>query len=656
MKLLKLLLINWWTKALYPCKVKSKLYNIGDILNMKKVLTTLLGVFFLNVSVYSLDITLRATPSVLIPVESDKYSIGFGGIVQADADILGFLNIGAEGLFNMVKPASLDESINFLGGGLGLSAYYSPFSRLYLGAGGSFGIYNFSTKIDDVSQTAADLYWRGYGELGFRVTPEFTVSATGGYMDYMVNGSDSMFKGINAGLSFRYTFSTNGKSSSSFGISFDQDDSAFPLFMSAYRNCPIGTLVLKNNESSEIRNVRVQFRAGKYTASTYESAKISRINRHSSESIPLYADFSTEILKYSENGKINGEIVVDYELLGKKKQSVQNVIISVYNRNAFYWSDSTALAAFVSSDTPEVQQLASIISGIETNNLIPGMNKNFQIAAAIFEGLRLSGIRYSGDKATPYSTYHTSYELDSIQYPLQTMNYLSGDLDDLGILVMSCLQSVGVPTGYMPLDDDFIVLVGMGISSGTEQNHFTSADNVLSDDDNVYFGLSMANFEKGFVASRKAAAKLIADAKADEENPHEYVSTQAAWQIYSPAVFSGSGSTFEYPSRASVEAATKTAINDYINTDLANVLARARASGDANKIGVALLRSGRVAEAKVEFGKLSTTSAMNNLANCYMVEKNYTAALNQYKRVLAKDPQNRIALNGVEKASEKLGQ
>ncbi len=623
---------------------------------MKKVIWALLSIFFLNISVYSLDITLRATPSVLIPTDSEKFSIGFGGIVQADADILGFLNIGAEGVFDMVKPASLDESINLVGGGLGLSAYYSPFSRLYLGAGGSFGIYNFATKIDDVSQSATDLYWRGYGELGFRVTPEFTVSATGGYMDYMVSGTDSIFKGINAGLSFRYTFSTNSKSSSSFGISFDQDDAAFPLFMSAYRNCPIGTLVLKNNESSEIRNVRVQFRAGKYTASTYESAKISRINRHSSESIPLYADFSTEILKYSENGKINGEIVVDYELLGKKKQSVQNVIISVYNRNAFYWADSTALAAFVSSETPEVQQLASIISGIETNNLIPGMNKNFQITAAVFEGLRLSGIRYSGDKSTPYATYHNSYELDSIQYPLQTMNYLSGDLDDLGILLMSCLQSVSVPTGYMALDDDFIVLVGMGISNGTEQNHFTSADNVLSDDDNVYFGLSMANFEKGFVASRKAAAKLIAEAKADEENPHEYVSTQAAWQIYSPAVFSGSGSTFEYPSRASVEAATKTAINDYINTDLANVLARARASGDANKIGVALLRSGRVAEAKVEFGKLSTTSAMNNLANCYMVEKNYTAALNQYKKVLAKDPQNRIALNGVEKASEKLGQ
>ena len=39
---------------------------------------------------------------------------------------------------------------------------------------------------------------------------------------------------------------------------------------------------------------------------------------------------------------------------------------------------------------------------------------------------------------------------------------------------------------------------------------------------------------------------------------------------------------------------------------------------------------------------------MNNLGNVYMIEKNYSAAEKQYKNVLALEPQNKAALNGLE--------
>ena len=97
------------------------------------------------------------------------------------------------------------------------------------------------------------------------------------------------------------------------------------------------------------------------------------------------------------------------------------------------------------------------------------------------------------------------------------------------------------------------------------------------------------------------------------------------------------------------------AVNDYINTDLTTVLARARKSADSNKIGVASMRMGRYADAKAEFNKSASTSALNNLATVYMIEKNYTSAASTYKRVLAKDPDNKIATKGLENANAKLG-
>ena len=62
------------------------------------------------------------------------------------------------------------------------------------------------------------------------------------------------------------------------------------------------------------------------------------------------------------------------------------------------------------------------------------MNRNIQFAASMFEALRSSGLVYSNDKQTPYKTFHLSGEQDYILYPLQTMDFSSGNLDELGIL------------------------------------------------------------------------------------------------------------------------------------------------------------------------------------------------------------------------------
>ncbi len=603
---------------------------------------------------FAMDLTFRINPGIVLPSDSN-YGTGFSGFLQADADLFGMITAGLEGNFSMSKPNGMEDNLNLAGFGLGLGAYYYPLARVYLGAGGAFGIHQVSTKIDQVNKSSSDLYYRGYGELGFRVSPELTVSGTGGYISYLCNGNDPFLSGVTAGLSIRYTVSAGKSGSSSFVIRLEQEDSAFPLFMKAYKNCPLGTLTLTNNEGAEVKNVHVAFRAGRYTTSTFESANIGRIRKYGSVDLPLYADFSPEILKFAENGKIAGELVVDYEFLGKKKQAVQSVVISVYNRNAFYWSDANALAAFVSPETDEILTFAKEVAGIVNSMAYSGMNKGVQTAAAMMEAIRLAGIKYSDDKTTPYVEYHLTENLDSIQYPLQTMNNLSGDYDDLGILLASCLESVQVGTGFLPLEDDFIVLVNLGINPKNASSHFADPDSLILDGENAWFGLSMKNFSKGFTASRKAAAKAIKKANSDAEGTYEFVNNELAWETYSPSIFSGSGKAFETPSKSAVEKASRSVIQEYISSDLEKVIASARNSGDQNKLGLALVRAGRYAEARTAFSSATSVAAMNNLANVYMLERNYTAAVAQYKKVLAKAPQNTGAQKGLERANAKLG-
>ncbi|MCR4823250.1 MAG: hypothetical protein K5873_10320 [Treponema sp.] len=620
---------------------------------MKKIFLTLFTFVLTIFNSFAIDIVFRLSPGFFIPSKTNlDLGQGLNATAQLDADLFGFLTLGAEGIFSYSTVQAISENAFFYGGGMGLGAYYFPLSRLYLGLGAAGGIYQVTTTSSQNEKSTSNFYWRAYGELGFRFTPEFTLGASAGYTNFFMK--DSKESAANLSLTARFTLPLGKGGSSSVLVFLEQDTPAYPMFMKAYRKVPLATLYLRNNEGAEIKNVHVSFRAGKYTASSYESAELSRISNYKTVEIPLYADFSKEVLRFVESGKIAGEIIIDYEFLGKKKHAVQNATISLYNSNAFLWGDYDALSAFISPDTPEILEYAKYVAGIARNSFSTGLNRNLQTAAAMAEALRLTGITYSADTISPYTEYHLSEKIDDVLYPLQTLNMGGGDYDDIGVLFASCLESVGVDSGYIVLDDDFIVLVGTGIKPASAGNHFADKSSLILDENNSYFGLSMKDFEKGFSKSRKTAAAKIKELNGDSENSHEYTIVHAAWQVYEPCAYSENGAHYDKPSSTAITEKYKAAIKDYMSSDLEKVLASVKKSGDHNKIGLALVRMGRYAEAKDEFAKDGSIKALNNIANICMIEKNYSAAASYYKKVLAKDPENHSAKTGLENANEKL--
>ena len=590
-------------------------------------------------SLSALDFVFKIEPTVMFPsVTQPNMQVAPGVTVQADLDFLNLLTAGVEGGYLFEQPKATDDGINTIFGGLNLGVYYYPISRLYLGAGAGFGIHSIMTQVQKLDseeatekKTLNGLYYRGFGEVGFRINPSLCINLAGGWSSYAAGTAlgQGFISGPFAALSLRMNghVGTNGKSSA-INVRINQDFDVFPVYSTVYGYEPFGTIYVKNDEGAELRDVHVSFRAGKYTNSAKLCGTVSKINRHTTVEFPLIADFSDEILGFTEDGKISGEIVIEYEFLGKKMSVTEPVIVSVCNRNAFVWGDSSALAAFISPDSQEIATFAKEVAGITRNNIYTGMNANLQYAIGIIEGLRLIGMGYSEDNTTPYATYHLDTEMDSIQYPLQTLQCLSGDYDDLGILVCSCLQTINVPTGYIPYDDDFIVLVKLNMGANQALNNFASTDGLVIDydADEVYLALSMKALDKGFTAS------------------------------YKPVAFS-TNSSVTTPKQDALVKNIKSAIQDYIASDIEAVIKRAREAGDSNKLGVALVRAGRYSEAKREFQKAAdkgSISAMNNVANILMIEKNYTAAAAQYKAILQKDPSNKTAQKGLENANAKI--
>ena len=238
------------------------------------------------------------------------------------------------------------------------------------------------------------------------------------------------------------------------------------------------------------------------------------------------------------------------------------------------------------------------------------------------------------------------------------MDFSSGDLDELGILYASCLESVGIGTAFIPMEDDFLVLVDTTLKPTSAASHFADPDSLVITDETVYFALSMANFEKGFAQSRDIGAQLVKAITQNEDAEYEFIETHYAWINYPPAIFTGYGNVLERPDQSTVEALFAQVTDEYVKSDLSLVIKNVRASGDSNKLGLAYVRAGQYENAIKEFLKGAAAgqiSAMNNLANVYMIQKNYQAAEKQYKNVLATDPNNKTALKGLENISSALG-
>ena len=613
----------------------------------------------LTVQAFSLDFAFRIAPALLFPTQ-DGLALGFGGSANLDVDLFNFLTAGVELAYSTVEQEALGKNYNMIMGGACIGAYYYPLSRLYLSANGSFGLNTMqidAPSFEDGSSSTRGMYWRTFGEVGFRFTPDFVLSGVGGYKNFIIDGENYISAPF-AGLSAKINFSTGKKSSTNFAVTFEQDASAYPVFANMYKTTPLGYATIKNMSGAEARDVHVSFRAGKYTAAAKECASISMLNRYESAEIPVYAEFSPELLRFSEDGKINGELVISYNFLGKKVTEVQNIVLDVLHRNSFSWNDNAALACFVDSNTPEILEAAKYIAGAEIINLKPGLNTPLQYAAAIMDGLRLAGIAYSEDTLSPYVEFRTSDKTDSIQYPLQTLALLGGDYDDIGILVCSCLESFAIGTGFAALDDDFIVLVDTGIMPEKSVNQFDASD-VVTDANTTWLALSMKEFANGFTQSRSAGAKKLNDIFKNQDSVSEdpiIVDIHAAWEFYKPATFTGYTGSYKNPSKEAIVKRVNEDVRYYIDHDLAALIKKFKAAGNTKLLADSYVRAGMYDQAIAEYQKLNTLSSLNNMGMVYMAQRNYKAARGMYEKVLARDSSNKTALAGLKKIKALSGE
>ncbi|MDR1863180.1 MAG: hypothetical protein LBQ67_04580 [Treponema sp.] len=613
----------------------------------------------------ALDFGVRVRPYMAIPLGDTRELFSFGGGADAvfDLDISSILSnpldlgysVGPEVSYNYFT-FNAEGGMSLLAGGLGLSLFYH-INRINLKAGASFGLFNASYRIDNLTLDYSNTWWTYSGEAGFRFSPGFILSGYAGYRSYNYQPGNPLYTGFFAGITARLAFET-GERSGAVEVELEQAEPVLPIYLGLYRENRIGTLRITNRESAEIRNVTVNFGAGNYTASRFPCGTISRLGKNRTAEIPLYADFSAQLLNISEDGRIPGELAIRYELLGSGRVRTETVVVSVYNRNSFRWLDPAALAVFVSPTAPETLDYSKYILGLARNQVRTGLNRKMQQAVFLFEGLRAAGIVNSKDRQTPYSQFHRDPELvDYIQFPFQTLAYRSGDLDDLGLLFAGVLESAGISAALIPVNDEFIVAFAPDMSESSAADFFSDLGNLLIIDDRVWIPLAMSSLAEGFINSWYNAINRINDTIAGGGEVN-FVVLADAWASYPPAALTAQDIRYDKPSEDGVARLAETNMLRYISAEFGPKIRQAqediKAQGGSavlyNRLGLLYIRSGMYNEARAEYQRsaaLGSAAAMVNLGSLAVMSRDFGGAEQWFSRALQADPGNQGALNGL---------
>ncbi|MBP5444178.1 MAG: tetratricopeptide repeat protein [Treponema sp.] len=620
---------------------------------------------------FSYELTFKLTPGAFFPFVSGGQNfdvVGFDGIFSTGVNFNNVLNVGPDfGFFLVPKknPSELREdvpkNISVIPVGLHLEGTWYPASRMEVNAGVSLGVgMAMNGRLTDYSP-----WGRAYGGAAFRINPQWSIGLEASFFAYQSHAIFGMpsIGGPSIGLSVKFKLDTE-KITGKVEARIEQDEDIFPLMASLYKENSFGTIYIENNESAEIHDVKVYFRTENFTSSDLFCGEVGLILKRDVAEVPLVADFNERIMMFSEAGDIPGEIVIEYSLLGQKRTAVESVIVSVYNRNQLRWTDPNALAAFIAPKSPAseaVFTLAKYLVGVGRNEQHSGLNRNLQYSMYVFEGMRLSGVDYKQDNATPYSTSHLDEDvLDYIQYPYQTLLYKSGDVDDIGLLFMTMLASVGIDCGFIPLNDDFIVMIDLNMKESEIANSFDGKDRIIVMDGRVMVPVSMSTVREGFVNSWYNAIEEIMAAAANEEDVTYYDLNEAA-TYYPPASINTTVSAGDRPLETPLVASVETDMSRYITTEfgpqIAAIQNQLAANGISvellNKLGLLYVRAGMYSSAIPVYERsaaMGSVGAMNNLGNIAMLQKRYQEAKIWYERALAIDPKNSTALRGLNQA------
>ena len=439
----------------------------------------------------------------------------------------------------------------------------------------------------------------------------------------------------------------------------------FPILHTYYDSNPIGTLVLKNTEGSAINEVEVTLFVRQFMDAPKECASIGVLNPGEERTVSLFALFKNNVFEIKESTKVPAEIGISYKSNDKSQTLNRVETIRIYDRNAMSWDDTNKAAAFVMPKEPAVLMLSNQINSFIRPKMNRAIDRNLQSAIAIHEALRLLGIAYVSSPLTSYAVVsQDKTAIDSVKFPLETIQYRSGDCSDLSILYSSLLESVQVETAFITIPGHIFVAFALGSSEDEVRSMFSRADEFIFRDGKVWVPVEVTVRDRPFLDAWRMGAREWQENLAKKQA--DFYSVRSAWNAYEPVNYPGIGGPPPIPDQIQVTKSFQEEVSNLVASEIhdkeAELLAAIGKSTNnpklLNSLGVLYARYGLGSKAEAEFQAAAKRReylyALLNLGNLRLQDGRNEEALGFYERAAKVAPHDPLVLLGLARTNHEM--
>ena len=313
----------------------------------------------------------------------------------------------------------------------------------------------------------------------------------------------------------------------------------FPALLPSYRQNGIGTIVLKNLAGRKLTNIEVRYLIGDKVAGTH---KLAAIDAGKSETVPVKLAIIPESGEY---GQLAATVQYqDGEIWGSKDAYAPLIL---HKKNAMNWAAPRTLASFIDPAHKTVRELATkAIAGDRPNKLLTRQLMN---AALIFGGLWHQPLKYVTD---PVNTSFAA-DIDTVQFPGETLARLAGDCDDLTVLLASLYESVGLATVIITTPGHVLLGVESGILAGGSVVFDLPETLLVKVDGALFVPVEATAIGSSFPEAWLKAADIINKSRKDLRT----FRTREAWKTY-PVFTVDGGKTTLAPKKNDIAALNAT--------------------------------------------------------------------------------------------------
>lgn len=439
----------------------------------------------------------------------------------------------------------------------------------------------------------------------------------------------------------------------------------FPVFRKYYNDNPIGNAHLVSAHDELIESVSAELIVPEYMNVPQQLSVPTSIRPGERIPIDLYALLGENVLQVTEDTLTAVEITVAWTQNGRRISESYRQEIRFLNRNAMTWDDDEKACAFVTAKDPAVLAFAKNVSAATSIIAPSAVDKNLLKAMSLYLALTEYGMSYVIDPTSPYIERSGSqHQIDFLQFPRQSLQYRSGDCDDLSILYNALLESVGVETAFITIPGHIYLAVATKMSEADIVARFQRPDDFIVRDGKVWVPIEITELGGNFLKAWQIGAKQWREYSAAGKTA--FYPIRDGWELYEPVGLPSTESFVSTPPDEAIRDALARQLSALAERELGDRIARLRNQiGRRNRdnrlfnsIGVLYARYGLYANARTEFESALGTGeyppALINIANMEFIAERLESALDYYSRARSVDAKNVHAILGIAKVEYEL--